>query len=516
MFYPYHNTLAYSDVFFTSTVIGLLPYVITKEPGVFFAVNLLFSLITLGFFTYLLLYMETRNYAASITAGFLVSFSTFTLSRLPVLQLISIQWIPLSLLFFLLYLKKQRFRDLILTAVFFLIQVYNSFLPGYFLVFCYICIAGGYLFRRNIAWSTIINRRFLSVWTITFLLVLPLAIPYVQVSREFGYVRDIRDTIHFANRPQYTFYPGNETRLEQVLIHTIYGQPNTTRYGYEGYLGLVLLLLTGFVVYYRFMRHKKGLPLPFLPFSLIAADSFVLSLGPAWQWGEHVVRIPFPIPLPYALFYYLVPGFQGFRNSARWEMLTVFGLAVVIGLTLAHVFSTISFRKQMACAGIICFAVLAEFSFPLQYAVMPKRSSFPPVYSYVNTLPQSTVIIELPLYNWNMQPFASAEFMRLYYGTSHFRRSVNGFSGFFPPPWEEQARELLYFFPEHGTLKKLKQQGVSVFILHLSDYDAMARAGYTFEGKQAKTGEAVIADLSHRSDITFVKRFGSDYVYQLR
>src|SRR3972149_8901942 len=134
IFYPYRGTLSFSETFFTSSLIALLPYIVIGEASVFYNFNLIFSLTTLGFFTYIFTRHLSKNGIASIISGTLVAFSPFTLGRITHLQVVSIQLIPLSLLFFILYAEKGRYKYLLLSSLFFIIQTANSFLPGYFLI----------------------------------------------------------------------------------------------------------------------------------------------------------------------------------------------------------------------------------------------------------------------------------------------------------------------------------------------------------------------------------------------
>jgi hypothetical protein len=51
----------------------------------------------------------------------------------------------------------------------------------------------------------------------------------------------------------------------------------------------------------------------------------------------------------------------------------------------------------------------------------------PPIYRHVAALPPDTVLLELPLGSVQWDLFA------VYYSTTHWKRLVNGYSGFFPP-----------------------------------------------------------------------------------
>jgi len=500
IFYPYAHTLSFSEPFFTSAILALIPTMILKNPLVAFNINVILSLTLLGFSTYCLVEYLTKNRVSSFVAGILISFSPFTLGRLFQLQVISIQWIPLSILFFLKFLKDGKIRNLIFTSIFFLLQIGSSFLPGYFLIVCYGAILFFYFFSKRNSLKKLLSKNAIIIVTITAFLTILLGIPYFQTSKKFRYVRDIRDTIHFANRPEYAFYPNGRTRLEKFILKTLYSHDKGP-YRYDGYWGFafIILFVLSCISFFKLKRARKFFPVIFL---LIAITSFVLSLGPVFQWGGKVVKKPFMIPLPYAIFYYLVPGFSGIRNSGRWEMLTIFSSSVFIGLLLRQILK----KKMLLISGIIILVILAEIKFPFKYVQVPNRNNFPKVYSFVNTLPKDIAIIELPIFSWDAQQFSNVEFMREYFSTSHFRKMVNGYSGFSPKEWEQNTKFLTKEFPSKETINYLKNIKIQYIILHKKDYEQLP--GFSFESMSKRVGTF--------PELQFIRQIENDYVYKLQ
>lgn len=513
IFYPYHTTLAYSETFFTSTLIAAIPLLLCREPAMAFNSNLLFTLITVGFFTYLLVYSLTKNFFAGIISGTLLAFSTFTLTRIAIIHVIGIEWIPLALLFFIKFCKTYQAKYWVFFCVFFVLQLYNSFLPGYLIVFSVVCLI---LFtpQKKKLFQALLTKQCMIASLCTLIAILAVGLPFYAVSQEFHYTRDIRDAIQFANRPEYTFYPSSKTRLEGI-IHNLLFQHDTGPYKYDGYLGFVLIVLTISLLFYSFVYPRKKIHKLFLPFLLIGAGSFLLSLGPAFQWGGHVIKKPFIIPLPYAIAYYVVPGFKGLRNSGRWEMLTVFALCVAAGLFLAKVYKGRPLWLVKTITVILCVLVLAEISFPLPYESIPTKEQFPQVYPYLASLPQKSSLIELPLYSWYMAPYSMNEFMREYYSTADFQPMVNGYSGFSPHEWERRSDEYMTEFPDDKTIGYLRSIHLDYIILHKKEYDTLEKNGYTILKKPAVTFTQVQQGLKKYRNIVFLKQFGDDYVYKI-
>lgn len=503
IYYPYLNSLAFSDSFFTSALISIIPVKIFNEPVVAYNFNILFSLITLGFFTYLFTYYLTKNHFSAVISGTLVVFSTYTLNRTMHLQLISIQWIPLALLFFLKFARSGIFKYLLLSSLFFILQTANSFLPGYFLIICFLSFLLIFYLKEKSFFNRFFTKKVFLLCLITGLILLPLTIPYFQVSKEFNYTRDIRDAIHFANRLEYIFYPNDKTRLKNFLLTTVYANDKGP-YKYDGYFSGALFILTGVSLIYFFV---KKIDIVYISFLFIGISSFILSLGPVFQWGGKVIKYPFMIPLPYALFYYLVPGFKGFRNSARWEMLTVFAFSVTVGLMLSTIFKKRSKLFKLLITIIICGSVFLEFNFPITIVSIPKISEFPSVYSYIKTLPEDTVIIEMPIYNWNMLPYSREELLREYFSTLHFKKMVNGGSGFSPPPWQELVKEILFEFPSPKSITLLKAMKVNYIIVHNDQYKMLTQNKFRIRES--------LDLLRKNKDLILIGKFGNDTLYKI-
>src|SRR5258708_16352008 len=133
--FPYQNTLAYSDVFLTGSLLTAPIVLIIGQPIAANNSMLILSLILLGFSLYLLTFYITKNFLASLLSGLLVIFSPAVLSYAIQIQMIEVYWVPFSILFFLHFLDSGKSRYFILMLLCFLLQFYNSFLPAYFVIF---------------------------------------------------------------------------------------------------------------------------------------------------------------------------------------------------------------------------------------------------------------------------------------------------------------------------------------------------------------------------------------------
>lgn len=510
IYYPYQNSLAFSDLFLTSSILSILPLKIIGEPITAVNFTLISSLLMLGFFSYLLIRFLTKDFLLSILGGVLIIFSPATLDKVVHLQVLAVQWVPLSILFFLLFIKKYHKRYLVLSLMFFLLQTYNSFLPGYFILFSYLIILILLFFYNRRTFNLVLAKKNIAIAAVFILLLIPVALPYYRVSQEFNYKRDIREAIHFALQPQDLIYPNQYTRLQDDLVK-IFPANKLSRTGYLGFAFSILSILTLAAFFVRFKKKE----IIFSSFNIIAIIGLIMSFGPFLHWSGKTIHEPFPIPLPYAVFYYIFPGFQGFRNSARWEMLFVLTMSVAICLLLFSVLRKTNRLTKAVIYSFLILLVIAEYNFPMKFVKVVQAKDFPKVYAWLKNLPGDIKIIEMPVYNWNLQPFVSSERTREYYSTIHFKKIVNGASGFSPPPWQNMALNLLANFPSNETISSLREININYIIVHKREYDTLWESQYVVNGKRIQDGNAVILALAKNQNLNLIIKFDEDFVFQL-
>jgi hypothetical protein len=137
----------------------------------------------------------------------------------------------------------------------------------------------------------------------------------------------------------------------------------------------------------------------------------------------------------YAAFYDFVPGFDGVRVPARYAMVATLGLAALAAFGAAALERR---RKWLpAVAGTLILVEAMAVPIPLnqnatdygQSGLAPLPPSIalgaatPDVYRFISKLPESAVVLELPL----GEPAFDIRYM--FYSTTHWRRLVNGYSG---------------------------------------------------------------------------------------
>lgn len=481
-FSPEKNTLTYSDIFLTTSLITLPIRYLSPSPLTVYNVALFLGLILTGLFTYLLIHEVTQDHFSALFGSLLFNFSGLHFTFLPHLQIFSLWLLPLSLYFLIKYLKTKRSYVLILFLLCLTAQIAESFFTAYLIIFTSTII---FLFQiKNFFRQMSSVQRLMPL-----LLVLPflplwyfLAKPYLDLHMHFPEaVRSIHDAAHFS------------LGLEEIL----------TRYHSMTFLSL-LAISFAFISSPQLSRAKSGISFrrqpmsilrkitqsgfhdfasmksgrvtgrperrlgnvavfeksdmarrwPYNLFLYLTGLSFLMSLGPVLKiFGQTFKIFGYPIPLPYSLFYYLVPGFNGFRTPSRWLLLTALATSILIALFLKQ-FKTKNLKLILL---ILLLSILEMSPLATSYSIAYEP---PEVYQKVKALPPTASIIELPIKLWS-SPDNQIESLRSLYSLYHQHRRFNGYSGFNTLAWQDLVNDIL----SHGLNAKniflLKKLGIT-------------------------------------------------------
>lgn len=435
IFFPYHNTLAFSDYHFLHGLIALPFVTLFGEPLLAYNINFFFGFVLTGWAMYLLCLQLTKDYRVSLLSGVLFCFSVIHLNYMVHLQLFSFY----PVIFTLLFLVKKKYR---LYCLFFVLSVLNMPLNLFFLL---TIVPIFLLFNRSQ-----IKKTFLAT-VISCVLIVPFLWPYLSVSKEFAYVRPIQDTIHFSLKYFDLWSIGPNSRLE-VLLPSGMGTP--------AFLGAVFLFL---ILWMGLTKLKAWFPL------LLALIAFILSFGPAFHIFANTVRVGIlpAIPMPYLLLYYLVPGFSAFRTPSRWILLTAFALTVAIALQLKN-------KVSRTMVAILIVLIIAEIRMPIDFVTVPNVKQFPAEQVWLQTNRSDKAIIQFPIYNWSDQPEFGEETLRMYYSTIHYRPMFNGFSGFSPEEWQQQVFSWQKEFPSEKSVNEIKAKDIGLILVPIEWRTRMA------------------------------------------
>ncbi|GAK55046.1 hypothetical protein U27_01877 [Candidatus Vecturithrix granuli] len=514
IFYPYSNTFAYHDHLFVLSVLGLPIFTLTHNPILTYNLLLILSFVLSAYGMYLFTHELTGNGDAAFLAGLIFGFLPYRFAHLDHLNLLSIQWLPLCLLFLTRYLfLKQRTTAKVacLLAGFwscYLLQVLTSF--NYLFMLTYIIgivLVGTLVFQWKYAFrlraTTEIfafrTRRemllFIAGGCLVGLLLLPFGLPYFRANQEMGFQRTLEEATLLSARIQDYLVAPQENLLYGKLTQR-FASP-TSPFPREQILfgGLIPTILAIWGVVSMFVKLKlhdrfqrfQIVRLTYLVLLLIAA---LLSLGPFFVFQGKTLS------LPYLWLYHIVPGFQSMRVPARFAVLVFFAMAVLAALGMTQILTSLQRHrwfswptlKQTVLTGVVSSLILLEYaslSKPLSF-YPGTQETIPAVYRWLAQQPEDIRIIELPLDS------VKANFEYTYYSTFHWKRLVNGRSAFIPEG-TNYLFNAMQTFPSEISVNVLKTLGVHYIIVHT-----------------AQLAQAFLSSLPQELEI--IQQFGDDLV----
>ena len=445
IFYPHKRTLAYSEHLFTQSLIGLPVLLVSQNPVFAYNFCLLFSFFTSGLGMFFLARYLTRSPYSGMVAGIIFAFSPFMFAHLGHLQVITAGGIPMAFLYLHKFLRYEQSKHLLLFSLFFLLQVLAN---GYYALYLSL-FAGLYILVYLITEKRYTALKFWAKITVFVLIVVAVAGPffrqYFLVRKEMGFARKMGE---HANLTSF---------LATSPFNRLYGELTSPFLKQEGELfpGIlaVVLAVLGFTYMLRNDRKKKSVVKKHgIIYSSILLLSFLFTFGSKG---------------PYILLHKFVPGFDGLRVASRFHIFVMFSLAVLSAFGLKALVSLPFLRTKRASfvAFSLTFLILVEyFSVPVPVRKVRVKEDIPEVYKWLATQKENFAIIELPLPKPGKR-VGQIECPRLHFSTYHWKKIVNGYSGYFPPLYDELKRRW-QSMPLEQNIEDLRSLGVRYVIFH--------------------------------------------------
>jgi hypothetical protein len=507
IFYPVQNTLALSEHMIAVVPLFAPAYLLTGNPILAYNTVFFLSFILCGLAMFLLVHHWTEHFWASLLSGCLFAFAPIRFAELSHLQLYNFYWAPLVLLFLDKFLRSKSWWDLGCFAVCYWLAVLSSVYLGWFTTIA----VGIYTLYHMVC----VDRRLLSrmmvlryaVFSVASLIVLiPFHLPYYVIQKNLGFSTSLQECIYWAADPLLNYlsppYLFNNAYL--ALVETYFPRLRYPLNQQMLFPGLVLgfLAAAGSFSIPKCLQVWRFLQLQRL-FRPILALSLLLSLGPFLV----ILGKDTGLPLPYLLFYYLVPGFQAMRVPGRFVLMATMAASVLAALGFLRTGEFLRrrwFHSQVWARGfqglLAIFWIglfISELGFkPLPLASIPSGQLIPEVYRWLATRQLAGPIVELPL----GQSFSEA-LKYMYFSTYHWLPLVNGSSRFLPP-MHAQLNAELSAFPSRKAAELLSAMGVKGLILHTDQLEPQ---------EATRWRHADLADIG----LEEVVRFDGDVVYKL-
>lgn len=466
IFYPYYRTLAFSEDLLGDLPIALPVIWLTGNALLAHNLVLLLSFVLGGWAMYFTVSRLTGSGWAGLVAGAVYAFNPYRLAHLGHIQLLATQALPLVVYCADRLWVRGAWRHWWALLVLFNLQFLCGYYLGIFMALGLSLLLVGYLLAGAVA----LNRRL--VWqlvlfcALTAALNLPLALPYLTVSRTLGLQRTMEDISWLSARPR--------AYLLSDPAHWLYGRFNRwaglrDQNGEQNlFLGLVawLAVIAGLALTRRGDVGRRRLWV----WAGVLGALVVLSWGPELRLGS------LSLPLPYRLLFDHVPGFRGIRVPARLIVVVSALVALVGGVGVAQVLRRLSSlpapRARLlsrSVGAVLCLAVLVESGLTCPPGtIVPPCSEAPEVYKWLATQPP-VVTAELPI-STNATLQAYTQSTRQYYSLCHWQRTVNGYSGFATSVYGAIGATSQEF-PNVATLQWLQGVRVNLLVLHRDLYE---------------------------------------------
>lgn len=284
-----------------------------------------------AFTAYLFVKHLYGNRTVSFLAGIIFGFSTYMLMRgTGHLNLLTIGFVPLFILYFIKLHHKGNQRYVILTAICLLLVALSSWQYLIFSTYFIILYLLYYLLfgRKKIIKTGFLIRVLISL-CLAAILILPFAYPMLQeyFGGEIVKYKDI-DVIQYSSDLYSYFIPSLlqlPTETNRFITTEVFDSlSEIEKISFLGYLEVIVVLVIIPILLIRNRLKKIRL------WCWLFAGFFVLSLGPTLQvFGKIEIFPKFFIGLPYFIFQY-IPLLSFIRTPNRISIMAMFCLAVIV------------------------------------------------------------------------------------------------------------------------------------------------------------------------------------------
>jgi hypothetical protein len=549
IFYPLSNTLAYSEHLLASALLMLPLQGITGEPLLAYNVDLLLSFALSGLGMYLLCLRWTGLRCAAFLAGLAFAFAPYRLAAISHLQLLTLQWLPFTLLALEWLLERTSREDgelprpgrsiqphppipspqveegeqcfspsvsqrgTLLPGVLFVLFGTLQMLSSWYLAVFSVLVLGLYA----LAWLVTtrpcreVVRR--AVWllgcgAVVAAVIAPVAMRYVGVLPQLEAARPAEMAAALAARPGDFLAAAPFLRLvgpwtEALRERQGFTEENTL---YPGILSSLLALLAMAVTLLGGFSSRKGRTS--VAWRLAALTSVL------------VVTVALTLEGPYLALIELVPALRVIRAPGRWMMPATLALAGLAGYALAWMQAQLAEqpngggrRRHVtivfgALTGVLLVAEAFAVPFPL--ARVGSTPDLPSVYHVLRQLTLTSgesrgAVIELPMHVAPAPEYPEAR--RMLASQLGWWGLVNGYSGF-TPRRQLGLGQRLDGFPSPGAMAQLRElgaSGVRYLVVHSTE------APFNRDRWQA----ADRYDAERGTTLALVGDFGPDVLYAI-
>ncbi len=378
--YPYGTSLVAQTLnpFNGFTAIGLM-----KVFNIVQAYNIMviFSFVFGGTTAFWLCYYFTKRYTPSLIGGFIFTFSSYHFAHaIGHMQLVSLEWVPLFIMFWWMLLKTPRYRTAVGAAVALSLVLLCDY---YYFLFC-VSVAGlslAYLWYTKEIPSIRLKstyRPFLAFIVIAIFIVAPLPLALLHLNHTDPLIGAHNDR-DFSVDPGTIFIDGGFWKFSHLTNLYWRGVPT---YIAESSIYLTISVIG--VSIWAFMKRKK-LPAVTMFWLGVALIFIICSLGPRPVIRGNPIE---HIPLPYAFLERIIPQLRLSGDPDRIIMMSTLALAIVVAIALSRL--NLGLRKHRIFLGLFFVVLVLELwpnTLPMNVA-----KAYPKYVTALAKLPRGAVL----------------------------------------------------------------------------------------------------------------------------
>jgi len=471
IFYPARHTLAYSDAMLLVGLAGAPFLWAGVPPAVVHNGLLIAALVSSAWASAVLAHRLTGDRLAAILAGVIVGFAPYRFGHIAHLELQWLMWMPLALLALHALVERPRPAAGLALGASLAAQLLCSIYYGVFLA----VFAG-------VAWIALVvahglkPRLVLSTAAAAIPLVLvaaPYLLPYAASRADHGPRSATEIALHSAQPADYLAVPP---------FNVLHGGADVTEeralYPGAAAIGFTVLALV-------FARGRDR-----WVYLALAAFAFDASLG------AH--------GLTFRGLQAALPPLGNLRASARFASLTLTALAMLAAIGAADLRARFASRAAGPVILVLAVALcVVEFWSrpPLRDATLRPM----PVDRWLSTLPEDTVLLELPVPELNQLWYH--ETSHQVRSINHWRQLVNGYSGFMPQVYSNTLIAM-ETFPDDNSIGRLRRLSV--------DFVVVRRRNFPDDDSYARTTAVLLATRDFGAPQVFGTFLDEAAVFRLR
>lgn len=559
-FHPARGVLALSDHLIGPAAQLLVLLQLHLVPNAVAGYNLLLasSFALSGAATAWVLRQSGRSWTAALLGGGMYAFAPVRWAQLEHLQVLLVQWLPITLWLWDRLLAAPSWRRAALFLPFYLLHLTGGCYLAYMIhlpMLAMLASRAAADWRRLVAWRGL--RVLAAVVALAAAMLYLLYNPYAEAAHHYDMARTPEEAalysatlLSYLAPSESNLYAGWWHRLvDRWHVELSYDESRL----FAGFLATALAAY-GLAAFLR--RYRGPLLRPLAAWQHAVLLALLGAAGAAFVWGDRRTFDPDPsphawdlpafccalslvlwcaarrrwagswplrgaemdpwerglaagglltlllsFPIAFVPLMGVLPGLAGLRAPGRFYLVTSFVLVhfAARGLDGLLTAAPLAGRRRLA-AGAALAALLAVEMAPLPppSQALADEADFPPVYAYLRNTAAVRAVLEVPL----LKPSRESTYM--YYSTLHWKPLANGYSGHAPATYEA-LRDAVPLLPDAAAIQLLRSMGISHLVVHRQGAAARRLRAELPAWETAALGEGV----------TRVFDAGPDLVYQL-